>query len=632
MVPEEHDRPTHGARNWIRYHFENLLSRGTWAVLLWLFAITAAVVLLSSVVLTTLDVSLGGSDGDSWIEDFWQSAMRTLDPGTMADDVGWGPRLIALVVTMLGVLIAGALIGIIVSGVELSIARVQRGRSVVVERDHVVILGASSRLPVVIGQLALAGKTRRRSVIVVLANEDPVELGQRIRSDVGDLHGTRLVFRWGDPSRRSDLTLVALDRARVAIALADDDATNDAAVLKTVLSAGDVLGGFAHIPIVAELGDPRTAANLLQACGGLVSPVVPTQAVAAITTYALSQPGLSQVVQEILDFHGADIYVREPGELAGRSFGEAVGLYQRTRPIGRMRSDGTAELKPGPDTILSEDDRLIVLAEDDRPPTIAQPPVAVDGWASIEPSSAGPDQRVEHVVILGWNSLGERFVEQLDSVVATGSTLQVVYDPRLLRDVEIEIADHVGLDVSLIARPSRTLCLGDDEHRGRLTSIVLLGYRSGLSSEEADGRTLIHLMLVKQELRALGIASRIVVELLDEDSIELARTSGADDFVVSDAIASCLMTQLADEPGRRAVLESLQSAAEPSFDLIDASVLGIDTGTEIAFGSIIETAYSYGWLALGWRRSIDRGGESTLNPEVTDVVELGDGDQIIVVR
>ena len=81
-------------RNRIRYHFDNLLSRGTWAVLRWLLAITLLVVLVSSLLLTAFGVSLGGSDDASWLELFWQSMLRTLDPGTMSDDVGWGARMV----------------------------------------------------------------------------------------------------------------------------------------------------------------------------------------------------------------------------------------------------------------------------------------------------------------------------------------------------------------------------------------------------------------------------------------------------------------------------------------------------------------------------------------------------------
>ncbi len=130
-----------GLRDRARYRFDLLLSRGTWAVLLYLGCITLAVVIVSAAVLAISGVTFAGSEKSSLLEDFWQTMLRTMDPGTMAGDVGWGRRLLALLVTLFGILVAGTLIGLIASAVEQRVEEMQRGRSIVVESDHVVILG-----------------------------------------------------------------------------------------------------------------------------------------------------------------------------------------------------------------------------------------------------------------------------------------------------------------------------------------------------------------------------------------------------------------------------------------------------------------------------------------------------------
>ena len=131
-----------------------------------------------------------------------------------------------------------------------------------------------------IDQLALAGRGRRRNVIVVLANREPSELSHEVRSGATALHGARLVFRWGDPTRVDDLAIVALADARTVIVLADDEA-GDFNVVKAVLAAGVELGRFDIVPIVAEVGDLRTGQDLVRACGGMVYPFAPTQALPA---------------------------------------------------------------------------------------------------------------------------------------------------------------------------------------------------------------------------------------------------------------------------------------------------------------------------------------------------------------
>ena len=96
-------------RQRLRYRFDILLARGTGATLVWLGILTLVVVAISAIALALFGVALSGSQGDSYFESFWQSLMRTLDPGTMADDVGWGRRILALLVTIFGLLVSGRL-------------------------------------------------------------------------------------------------------------------------------------------------------------------------------------------------------------------------------------------------------------------------------------------------------------------------------------------------------------------------------------------------------------------------------------------------------------------------------------------------------------------------------------------
>ena len=53
-----------------------------------------------------------------------ESLLRTLDTGTMAGDDGWRQRLVALGVTIFGLLVLGTLIGVIATGVEAQIDRI----------------------------------------------------------------------------------------------------------------------------------------------------------------------------------------------------------------------------------------------------------------------------------------------------------------------------------------------------------------------------------------------------------------------------------------------------------------------------------------------------------------------------
>ncbi len=387
-----------GLRNRVRYRFDNLLARGMWAVLLWLGAITLLAVLVSSALLAIFGVTFAGSEDSSWLEDFWQSLLRIIDSGTLVPDVGWGRRVLALIMTLFGILVAGTLIGLIASGVEQRVEAMRRGRSAVVESGHVVILGASARLPVVVNQLILARRGRAAHAVVVLADREPAELQDEVRALVSARRGTRLVFRHGDPTRIADLAIVALQEARALIVLADEGARSDAGVVNAVLAAGAVLGGYDRIPIVAELSAPATAASLVRACEGDVHPVVAVESVARTAAYAIRKPGLNQVIMELLNFGGADIHIHRLDDLMGVQFGEAVARYDHAHPIGRVRADGAIEIAPPSDVEFAAGDRLIVITDDAAPP---EGSAAHQRAPAARPAQAGAlrtlDPREEHL-------------------------------------------------------------------------------------------------------------------------------------------------------------------------------------------------------------------------------------------
>jgi hypothetical protein len=60
------DRLPGGLRSLIRYRVDNLLSRGTWAVLLWLAGVTTMVVLASSAIMAIFRVTFSGGGDRSW--------------------------------------------------------------------------------------------------------------------------------------------------------------------------------------------------------------------------------------------------------------------------------------------------------------------------------------------------------------------------------------------------------------------------------------------------------------------------------------------------------------------------------------------------------------------------------------
>jgi CheY-like chemotaxis protein len=82
-------------------------------------------------------------DDDQFFRELFQSLFHALDPGTVAGDgeTPWRFLLTMLVLTIGGLFIVSALIGVIAAGIDTKLADLRRGRSLVLETDHTVILG-----------------------------------------------------------------------------------------------------------------------------------------------------------------------------------------------------------------------------------------------------------------------------------------------------------------------------------------------------------------------------------------------------------------------------------------------------------------------------------------------------------
>jgi hypothetical protein len=109
-------KPTFRQR--LRYQFDNLMSRGTPALIIGLFVMSLLVIVVAAFIISVFSLrQLDSSDTLSFGEAFWESLMRTLDSGTMGGDTGTGFRLVMLFVTLGGIFVVSTLIGVLSNGI-----------------------------------------------------------------------------------------------------------------------------------------------------------------------------------------------------------------------------------------------------------------------------------------------------------------------------------------------------------------------------------------------------------------------------------------------------------------------------------------------------------------------------------
>ena len=622
-------RPITSRDRW-RYRLDNAFSRGAAPLIVWLAVVTFLLILVAGAILAIAGISANGQRG--FIEGTWASLMRTLDPGTMGGDAGWPFRIVALLVTIGGIFIVSTLIGLIANGISQKLDDLRKGRSLVIEQGHTLILGWSPKLMTIISELMIANENQPNSVIVVMSSTDKVEMEDAIRDRVTANPHTKVVCRTGDVSDPQDLLIVNPVGAKAVIILNPEAEGADAEVIRSVLALMQHDRDLVNMHVVAELTDERNARALGMATEGRVATIVSSDIIARITAQVCRQSGLSAVYQELLDFDGDEIYFASEPRVVGMRFSEALLAFESSSLMGIKFADGRIELNPPMDTVLKEGDSVIAIAEDDDKVIFTGlPEVSGDGATAPEIIDTAP---VEHLLIAGWNHLGPRLLHQLDQYVGAGSSVHIVYDPD-----HVDPDDLVFHDVEMLAITTDTADTSQHEPLEALLSsrtfdhVIVLCYRKDLSIAESDARTLMTLLQLRHLLQARDMNMSIVTELLDVKDVELARVANPDDFVVSEQLVSLLMTQLSENPDLGSVFADLFDSYESEIMLkpIDAYV---EPGRSVPFHAAVAAARRYHEIAIGYRKAQDHGSvpdSIVVNPNKNEEVAFAPGDQLIVV-
>lgn len=630
MASTNHRGTTFRLSDRLRYRFDSLLSRGAIAVIGWVGIVMGIVVVLAGVVLTLLDIHVT-QDSRGVGEAVWQSFLRVMDTGTMAGDSGAVLRIVSLLVTLSGIFLASILIGLITNGISERIDALRKGRSLVVESDHTVILGWSPKVFAVVEELCLANESRKGGTgacIVILAPVEKVKMEDALRMRVGQRHGTRIVCRNGRTSDPADLALTNVAGARSVLVLTSGDSAGDAEAVTTVLALRTLLPDLHSRSIVADLSEPVIAAELASATGGDVLTVVGAEWVARIAAQASRQAGLSLVYEELSQFAGSEMYFHEEPALVGASFGDAVLAFDTSAVLGLRRTDHRIELLPSPDRKIEKGELLIVIAEDDSLIRLDGTPVGSNAPITVVPARMEAPSR-QRFVIIGWNELGPSMLAELDAFLAPGSPVDILTDPEHvdpasvdpgpLLNLSVEVHRSDGIDAELLHARCADIPV---DH------IVVLGYRDTLTPEQADARTMLTLLHLHRMLPTSesGERASVVAELLEVRNVPLARQTATDDFVVGDGLASLVLAQLTEQRDLHGVFAELLGAGgteislRPATDYVDA------TGAATTFRDVVRTSIGRGEIAFGIRSA----GGILLSPRKSTPLTVGPDTSVIV--
>jgi ion channel POLLUX/CASTOR len=625
-------------RQRFQYQFDNLMARGTPAMIGMLFVFSLIIVIIAGAIISATGFVQEGFEGKlSFGEAMWESLMRTLDSGTMGGDTGTGFRMVMLFVTLGGIFVVSALIGVLNNAIESQMERLRKGRSLVLETNHTLVLGWSTQIFTVLNELMTANENQPNARIVILADKDKVDMEDEIRERVEVKGKTRIICRNGSPIDPNDLEIASPHNAKSIIVLPPETSDPDTDIIKTVLA---ITNNPNRRPepyhIVTQIRNAKNM-DVLKLVGEKdeVQAVQTGDLIARVVAQTSRQSGLSVVYTELMNFGGDEIYFKHEPALVGKTFGEALLAFEDSCLMGMRKANGQILLSPPMESLIEVGDQIFALSADDDTIRVSNQSMPPINETAIRSNRSALEPQPEKCLILGWNRSGTTILRELDHYVAKGSQVTVVAD---IYNIEKQINAQGG------KLKNHTLVVAEGETTDRdlldklgvqdYDHVIVLAY-STMEPQEADAKTLVTLLHLRDMSQKDDTPFSIVSEMLDLRNRELAEATQVDDFIVSEHLISLMMAQLSENAELFDVFADIFDPEGAEIYLKPVSDY-VTPGAQVDFYTVTEAARRRGETPLGYRISVeatDAGkayGVHT-NPKKSERVTFSPEDKVIVI-
>ena len=620
-------------RQRLSYAFDNLMARGTATLTLALATLTAIFVFATAFIADELHLAPapeGGEAPDFW-ELSWGHLIRAFEPSGIGDDSG-GYRVVTVIVALGGIFVLSSFISLLTNGLDERLEELRRGRSLVVERGHTVILGWSPQVIPIVQELCEANRNQGKSCVVILGEADKAEMDEELRTKVKDRGRTRVVTRTGSPMDLDDLQLTNPNEAKAFVLLAPEEGDPDTQVLKALLAlTNSPTRRQAPYHIVAVMRDAQNLEVARLVGKKEAQLLLVDDVLARITVQTTRQSGLSVVYTELFNFDGDEIYLMPCGALAGKTLAEAVFCCPDVTLLGIRSKKGGTRLLPPLDTTLDASDDLICVCEDDNPLRIV-PPAAPDRSLIVPHEERAP--KPERTLIFGWNQRGPIIVRTFDEYAAVGSQIVIVSPHDLAAEVAELAADlkRVKLSAQRGDPTARAVLL--EMKPESFDQVITLSDGAIEDTQTADAKTLATLLHLRDISDKQAARFSIVSEMRDPRNRDLAEATRADDFIISDRLVGLMLSQLAEDRRLLSVFEDLLDA-DGSELYVKPIEHYVQTGTPVDYWTLAQAAIDRGELALGYRLIKARNERPSygvvLNPkDKAEKVTFAPGDRIVV--
>ncbi len=593
-----------------KYRFDAMMAKGNGSMVKMLVLVTLILITIIAVLIFILtpvqDRDLAGS--------FWDVLATAVNAWMPYSDEGGAAHiLLTALAAVAGLLFTSILIGIIATAIEEKVTGLKDGNSVVLEKDHVVVLGYVPGEYTLIRQL-IAGAGEEKLCIVVAGSQPKSEIEDDLRSNVEIPKNVKIACRSVEPGNITDMAVCSIPECKTVVVNQPDDIST----VKSEFAACQILAANDRndAKVIANVSSKSFLLSREISSGMNLINVCLSDVIARVIAHTCTETGLSRTYSDLFDIEGARIRLLSLPETDGMTFARVLRTMNGAVPIG-IASGKKILLNPEPEVCLKPGDSVICLSEDGKEISFSDDTF---GDAGARGALSLPEPKTERTVVIGGSCALETLLRELpeqpnDVTVACVSPeryAELIPEAQKRQDVTLTFFDgDIGDEGSLHS------LLEGKQH------VVIL--TEGDDNDEGDVASIMRYLQITDLKRREGLSFSVTMELRSEKNLQLFNADSDSDFIVAPHIVSMFLAQLADCPGIVNVFKELLSNFGSEIHTKPVSVLGQDR--EMTCAEIRACLAEGKMIFLGYLQN----GCTVLNPALDTPLRISSLDRLIVI-
>ena len=649
----------HSRSKKLQYRFEQFMAKGGTSIfisLLMAFLVCFTIIVVIRGILIASIGYFGEPVADyntvhSFWDHMWYTFLQMTDPGNMYQDsmtTGW-IRITTVIAGFAGVILFSALIAFITTALDNLLYEFRKGRGIILEKDHTLILGWNERVIDVLRELIIANESEDYASVVILASTEKEKMDDYIAKRLPDTKTTNIVTSNGDSSNINELKRINAVDAKSLIVMAscadsasyEDKLLSDTYAIKTIMAMITLQEGKNELPIITEIFTEQKRAIVEFFDDENIIALDSWDIMGKLLVQTSLTSGLEMVYNEILSFDLSEVYFHN-AEWNGIKFGELPYHFADGIPLGIHKDDGSLTLRPADDTVLEDSDEILILADDDS--TIDFKQAQLFHPKDLAYNHHQLEKKSKRILMLGWHDIGNIFVRESDEYLKEGSEFDImIKEPTETIMSHIKEIDEEYPNIKITLHQENTLSIENLQKLNpfEYDNIIILSQDPDeTSAEKIDSDTLMILLLLRkiaknEEINKATNKTKIITQVLNSDNQDLIIQTDVDDFIISNKLITMILAQLSEEPAIKKLYDDIFQEDGSEIYVKPANLYFDNFPVTLDFATILGQARKRDEICLGVRfGDLSKNAEENfgvkLNPPKDENITLTENDYLVV--